>query len=197
MTARDDHTIGFYAREVAAYTTRGVDASPRLKAFLAALPPGGRILELGCGAGQDSEAMLARGFDVHPTDGTPEMARAAAERLGVATSTLLFEDIAEQNAYDGIWANACLLHVPRATLPSIIARIHAALKDKGVFYASYKAGTAEGRDELDRFYNYPSPDWLLDVYQQLSWHQITIDEAKGSGYDNKPTDWLHVTAVKP
>ena len=197
MTARDDDTIGFYAREVAAYTTRGVDASPCLKAFLAALTPGGRILELGCGAGQDSEAMLARGFDVHPTDGTPEMARAAAERLGVATSTLLFEDIAEQNAYDGIWANACLLHVPRATLPSIIARIHAALKDKGVFYASYKAGTAEGRDELDRFYNYPSPDWLLDVYQQLSWEQITIDEAKGSGYDNKPTDWLHVTAVKP
>ena len=197
MTARDDDTIGFYAREVAAYTTRGVDASPRLQAFLAALPPGGRILELGCGAGQDSEAMLALGFDVHPTDGTPEMARAAAERLGVATSTLLFEDIAEQNAYDGIWANACLLHVPRATLPSIIARIHAALKDKGVFYASYKAGTAEGRDELDRFYNYPSPDWLLDVYQQLSWDQITIDEAKGSGYDNKPTDWLHVTAVKP
>ncbi|MEH3124925.1 class I SAM-dependent methyltransferase [Agrobacterium cavarae] len=197
MTARDDDTIGFYAREVAAYTTRGVDASPRLQAFLAALPPGGRILELGCGAGQDSEAMLALGFDVHPTDGTPEMARAAAERLGVATSTLLFEDIAEQNAYDGIWANACLLHVPRATLPSIIARIHAALKDEGVFYASYKAGTAEGRDELDRFYNYPSPDWLLDVYQQLSWDQITIDEAKGSGYDNKPTDWLHVTAVKP
>lgn len=197
MTARDDDTIGFYAREVAAYTTRGVDASPRLQAFLAALPPGGRILELGCGAGQDSEAMLALGFDVHPTDGTPEMARAAAERLGVATSTLLFEDIAEQNAYDGIWANACLLHVPRATLPSIIARIHAALKDRGIFYASYKAGTAEGRDELDRFYNYPSPDWLLDVYQQLSWEQITIDEAKGSGYDNKPTDWLHVTAVKP
>ncbi|MEH3109443.1 MAG: class I SAM-dependent methyltransferase [Agrobacterium cavarae] len=197
MTARDDDTIGFYAREVAAYTTRGVDASPRLQAFLAALPPGGRILELGCGAGQDSEAMLARGFDVHPTDGTPEMARAAAKRLGVATSTLLFEDIAEQNAYDGIWANACLLHVPRATLPSIIARIHAALKNKGVFYASYKAGTAEGRDELDRFYNYPSPDWLLDVYQHLSWDQITIDEAKGSGYDNKPTDWLHVTAVKP
>ncbi|WP_313593161.1 class I SAM-dependent methyltransferase [Agrobacterium cavarae] len=197
MTARDDDTIGFYAREVAAYTTRGVDASPRLQAFLAALPPGGRILELGCGAGQDSEAMLARGFDVHPTDGTPEMAHAAAERLGVATSTLLFEDIAEQNAYDGIWANACLLHVPRATLPSIIARIHTALKGKGVFYASYKAGTAEGRDELDRFYNYPSPDWLSDVYQQLSWEQITIDEAKGSGYDNKPTDWLHVTAVKP
>lgn len=196
MTARDDHTIGFYAREVAAYTTRGEEASPRLEAFLAALPPGGRILELGCGAGQDSEAMLSRGFDVHPTDGTPEMARAAAERLGVATSTLLFEDIAEQNAYDGIWANACLLHVPRATLPSIIARIHAALKDKGVFYASYKAGTVEGRDELDRFYNYPSPDWLLDVYQQLSWDQITIDEAKGSGYDNKPTDWLHVMAVK-
>ncbi len=197
MTARDDDTIGFYAREVAAYTTRGVDASPRLKAFLAALPPGGRILELGCGAGQDSEAMLARGFDVHPTDGTPEMARAAAERLGVATSTLLFEDIAEQNAYDGIWANACLLHVPRATLPAIIVRIHTALKSGGVFYASYKAGLAEGRDELDRFYNYPSEAWLSDVYRKVPWTSVTIDASGGGGYDNKPTDWLHVTAAKP
>ncbi|MDQ1186726.1 class I SAM-dependent methyltransferase [Agrobacterium larrymoorei] len=197
MTARDDETIDFYAREVAAYTTRGQEASPRLEAFLAALPPGGRILELGCGAGQDSEAMLARGFDVHPTDGTPEMARAAAERLGVATSTLLFEDINAQSAYDGIWANACLLHVPRATLPSIIARIHAAMRDKGVFYASYKAGKAEGRDDMDRFYNYPSSDWLLGVYQRLPWTSVTIDEAEGGGYDNKPTDWLHVTALKP
>ena len=198
MAARDDDTIGFYTDNATAYTTRGQAADrPHLKTFLSQLEKGATILELGCGGGQDSEYMLAAGFDVHPTDGTPDIAKAAEARLGIPVRTLLFEDIDEVGRYHGIWANACLLHVPRATLPSIIGRIHAALKDEGVFYASYKAGTAEGRDELDRFYNYPSPNWLLDVYQQLSWDQITIDEAKGSGYDNKPTDWLHVTAVKP
>ncbi|WHA41940.1 class I SAM-dependent methyltransferase [Agrobacterium larrymoorei] len=195
--ARDENTIGFYARETAAYTTRGVSASPRLQTFLSAVPPGGIILELGCGAGQDSEAMLALGFDARPTDGTPEMARSASARLGIPVKTLLFEDIDEQNTYDGVWANACLLHVPRSSLPSIIERIYNTLKINGVFYASYKAGEAEGRDDFDRFYNYPSKGWLSDVYQQLPWASLTIDTSnKGSGYDNKPTDWLHVTAVK-
>jgi len=195
--ARDEDTIGFYAKETAAYTTRGVSASPRLQAFLAALPAGGCILELGCGAGQDSEAMLALGFDARPTDGTPEMARAASTRLGIPVRTLLFEHIDERNSYDGVWANACLLHAPRESLPAIIARIHAALKNGGIFYASYKAGEAEGRDELDRYYNYPSQDWLSGIYEQVSWASVTIDASKGGGYDNKPTDWLHVTAVKP
>ena len=35
---------------------------------------GATILELGCGAGADSAEMLAGGFDVYPTDGSPEMA---------------------------------------------------------------------------------------------------------------------------
>lgn len=196
MKTRDDETIGFYAKETASYTARGVGASPRLQTFLAALPAGGCVLELGCGAGQDSEAMLALGFDARPTDGTPEMARAASARRGIPVETLLFEEIDERNIYDGVWANACLLHVPRSSLPLIIESIHTALKSKGVFYASYKAGEAEGRDDFDRFYNYPSKNWLSDVYQQLPWASLTMEASTGGGYDNKPTDWLHVTAVK-
>jgi cyclopropane fatty-acyl-phospholipid synthase-like methyltransferase len=46
------------------------------------LQPGARILELGCGGGRDAEAMVAAGFEVDPTDGTPEIARKAEERLG-------------------------------------------------------------------------------------------------------------------
>ncbi|NTJ43063.1 class I SAM-dependent methyltransferase [Agrobacterium larrymoorei] len=195
-SAGEQKTLGFYATQVETYTARGVKASPRLESFLKHLQPGARILELGCGAGQDSEAMIAKGFDVHPTDGTPEMAQAAAKRLGISVRTLLFEDINEHDAYDGVWANACLLHVPRSGLASVTAHIHSALRSRGVFYASFKAGDAEGHDQFDRFYNYPSKDWLLEVYAKLSWVSVSIEEAKGGGYDGKPTDWLHVTAVK-
>ena len=54
-----------------------------------------------------------RGFDVTPTDGSPEMAEVASRRLGRPVGTLLFHDLDEVEAYDGVWANACLLHVPR------------------------------------------------------------------------------------
>lgn len=195
--AHDPTTIDFYGQEVAAYTSRGQEpARRRLDAFLAALPAGASVLELGCGAGQDSEYMIGQGFDVRPTDGTPAMAQAAQRRLGVPVATLLFGDIDEVGTCDGIWANACLLHIPRAELPAVIGRIHAALKAGGVFYASFKAGEAEGRDEFDRYYNYPSAGWLRTLYAALPWRDVVIEAEAGSGYDRKPTDWLHVTATR-
>ncbi|MBS7702268.1 class I SAM-dependent methyltransferase [Chelatococcus asaccharovorans] len=198
MMAQDKTTLSFYANEAAAYTSRGAEANRRrLDAFLSLLPAGATILELGCGAGQDSEFMIAKGFNVRPTDGTPEIARAAERRLGIPVATLLFGDLDEEGTCDGIWANACLLHVPRADLPPILAKIHAALNKGGVLYASFKAGTADGRDQFDRYYNYPSEDWLRDLFAPLPWISVDIDAEKGGGYDMKPTDWLHVTAVKP
>ena len=58
-------------------------------------------------------------------------------------------------AYDGVWASACLLHVPRDELAGVLARIHRALKPEGLFYASYKVGHGDGRDSFGRYYNYP------------------------------------------
>ncbi|MGH6760258.1 MAG: class I SAM-dependent methyltransferase [Phyllobacterium sp.] len=196
MTSSEDETRRFYSTEAAAYATRGQACSERLDAFLALLPAGGTILELGCGGGQDSEAMLAKGFDVTPTDGIPEIAREAEKRLGRPVRVLLFADIDERERYDGIWANACLLHVPRGELQPIIVRIHTALKAGGVFYASFKTGSAEGRDRFQRYFNYPSAAWLRSVYSSLDWQSLTIEEAQGGGYDREPTDWLHVTAIK-
>ncbi|WP_426239546.1 class I SAM-dependent methyltransferase [Pararhizobium sp. DWP1-1-3] len=195
--SHDPDTLRFYEMEAAKYTSRGVEPSRAwIDLFLSHLQPHAPILKFGCGAGQDSEFMLAKGFDVRPTDGTPEIAREAEKRLGIPVATLLFGDLNEQAGYDGIWANACLLHVPRAELPDILARIHAALKAGGIFYASFKAGETEGRDEFDRYYNYPSESWLRDIYAKLGWASISIEAQSGSGYDNKPTEWLHVLAAK-
>ena len=44
------------------------------------------------------------------------MAEEASRRLGRAVGTLLFHDLDEVEVYDGVWANACLLHVPRRSL---------------------------------------------------------------------------------
>jgi len=194
---RDHKTLSFYEQQAPAYASRYKNPNARhLEAFLALMPPGGSILELGCGAGADSEFMLFRGFRVRPTDGTPEMAQAAAQRLGMPVETLLFTDLDEENTCDGIWASACLLHVPRESLSVILARIHAALKTGGAFYASFKAGDKEGRDQFDRYYNYPSEHLLRQWYAASGWVNVLIETDMGSGYDGKPTEWLYVTAIK-
>jgi SAM-dependent methyltransferase len=141
--------------------------------------------------------MLAGGFDVRPTDGSPEMAEEASRRLGRPVETLLFHDLDEVEAYDGVWANACLLHVPRPGLSRVLALIWRALKPAGHFYASFKAGEADGRDALNRYYNYPSPEWLRATYASAGgWSSLSIETGEVRGFDDKWAEMLFVVARK-
>jgi SAM-dependent methyltransferase len=194
----DEKTLQFYSSHAKAYAEREITSrQARLTAFLARLAPSAKILELGCGAGADTAAMLAKGFDVRPTDGSAEMAAVASQRLGRTVGTLLFHELNEIEAYDGVWANACLLHVPRAQLANVLALIRRALKPEGMFYASYKTGDADGRDTLDRYYNYPSPDWLRATYAQAgNWSSLSIESGEVRGFDDKQALMLFVVAQK-
>lgn len=190
-----DKTAAFYAVNAADYVAAGSHRGNLWRdRFLAALRPGAAILELGCGGGYDTQAMMAHGFQVTPTDGVPEMAAEAQKRLGVPVRVLEFREIAFEAAFDGVFASACLLHAPRGDLADILTRIHRALRPAGTFYASFKAGDGEGMDGLGRYYNYPDPDWLRQTYAMAGWPVVTMEEAVGSGYDRKPTRWLHVFA---
>ena len=105
----------------------------KLYAKRAGLSDGQRILELGCGAGNHAAVMLAEGFVLRATDGSPEMAEVASRRINHPVEPMLFDELRDREAYDGVWASACLLHVPRDELAGIIGRIHRALKPAGVF----------------------------------------------------------------
>ena len=194
----DDDTLQFYRRNAEAYAQREITSRhARMARFLELLSPGAKILELGCGAGADTAAMLARGFDVRPTDGSAEMAAVASKRLGRPVGTLLFHDLDKVEAYDGVWANACLLHVPRSELAQVLTLIWRALKPGGHFYASFKAGDADGRDTLNRYYNYPSPDWLRATYAQAGkWSALAIENGEVRGFDDKQASMLFVVARK-
>lgn len=194
----DEATLKFYRGNAEAYARREITSRhARLTAFLAMLPPGARILELGCGAGGDTAEMLARGFDVRATDGSPEMAEVASQRLGRPVETLLFHELDETEAFDGVWANACLLHVPREQLANVLALIWRALKPGGVFFASYKEGERDGRDTLDRYYNYPSQDWLRATYAAAGrWTSLSMERGEVSGFDDRMAPMLFVVARK-
>ena len=79
----------------------------------------------------------------------------------------------------------------------VLARIRRALKPAGYFYASYKAGAADGRDTLNRYYNYPSADWLRASYAKAgSWSSLSIETGEVRGFDNEQAAMLFVTARK-
>lgn len=197
--AHDGATLDFYAREAAAYATRGKStASLWLDAFARLLPAGGRILELGCGGGRDAEALIHRGFNVHPTDGSPEMASQAAERLGRPVRVMRFDELSDVGLYDAVWANASLLHVPRPALGGVLARVFAALKPGGLHFASFKAGAAAGRDGLGRYFNYPDRDALVQTYAgSAAWEILSVTDHIGGGYEGADWPWLAITARRP
>ncbi|NNC73144.1 MAG: class I SAM-dependent methyltransferase [Sphingomonadaceae bacterium] len=161
--------MAFYEIDAPVYAAHGAQtASRHPPAFLAMLREGGKILELGCGGGRDGAAMLAAGFDVDATDGCTALARKAEARIGQPVRVMRFAELDADSAYDGVWASACLLHVPRDDLADILARIHRALKPDGVHGASYKGGTREGRDTFGRYFNYPDADWQRAAYDEAA-----------------------------
>ena len=191
----DPATLAFYDEEAARYAARTESPSRRLGAFLDLLPPGGAVLELGCGAGLDAEAILARGFALTPTDGSAGLAALAEARLGRPVSIMRFDELDAEKAFDGVWANACLLHAPEAALPGILARIRRALKPGGWFEASFKAGDGGGRDSLGRYYNFPSEAALKAAYEAAGpWARLAFSQSEGGGYDGVARTWLIVRA---
>ena len=151
-----DHTSAFYEENAETYAKRARSLpKQQLDAFLAGLAPGAAILELGCGGGQDSAYMLSQGFDVTPTDGSTELARQAEALIGRPVGVMLFQELDADSAFDGVWAHASLLHVPRPELPDVFTRIRRALRTGGIIHATFKAGDAEGHDGFGRYYNYP------------------------------------------
>jgi SAM-dependent methyltransferase len=193
----DDATLQFYRRNAESYAAWAKAPSTRLIGFLGLLPEGGSILELGCGAGNHAAEMLARGFVLRATDGSPEMADIASRRLNCPVEVMRFDELDECEAFDGVWASACLLHVPRDELAGILMRIHRALKTGGVFYASFKAGEGDGRDSLGRYYNYVSSDWLRTAYASAgSWRCLSSDTSEIRSFDEAPATMLHLVMRK-
>jgi SAM-dependent methyltransferase len=197
--AHDPATLAFYAKEAATYATSFPPGPNRhLDRFLELLPAGARILELGCGAGRDTAAMLARGFDVDPTDATAGLARRAEALTGQPVRAMRFDELDAVERYDAVWAHACLLHVPRRALVPVLERIFRALRPGGVHFANFKAGGSEGRDGLGRYFNYLTLEQALAAYRDSAgWEVIGTDEYVGGGYDNKETPWIAVMLRKP
>ena len=193
----DPATIAFYETNAPRYTLGfGQAPSRHLDRFLDRLKPGAHVLELGCGGGQDSAWIVERGFGVDATDGTPAMVRKANERFDVGARLLRFHELDAVAEYDAVWAHACLLHVARADLPSVLASIHRALRPGGWHFANFKLGDCEGRDLLGRLHNFPDAGWLEDVYGTAGFVIVASETYAGKAADGTQRDWMALTVQR-
>ena len=197
-TAYDPDTLAFYQSEAPDYVASGADGVSRhLHGFLDRLSRRAEILELGCGGGRDAKAMIERGFRVDPTDGVRAMADKAAERIGRPVRVMRFDELDADAAYDAVWANASLLHVPFPALAGVLSAVHRALRPGGLAFASFKAGPALGRDRFGRYFNYPSKDELVGAFGVAArWARLELWGGEGGGYEGGRGPWIAVTATR-
>lgn len=148
--------MAFYEKHSQEYykSTVDVDVRELYEPFLRELPSAGRILDAGCGSGRDTKAFLERGYRVLAIDASPQMAQLATALTGQRCAVLRFQEMEFYEEFDGIWACASLLHVPKSQMPDVMRRFTQALKPGGVFYLSLKEGEEEQVAEDGRFFNY-------------------------------------------
>ncbi|WP_299876324.1 bifunctional 2-polyprenyl-6-hydroxyphenol methylase/3-demethylubiquinol 3-O-methyltransferase UbiG [uncultured Sulfitobacter sp.] len=193
----DPETLAVYAAKVGDYvalTGDGATRDPLLRAFIADLPTGGHVLDLGCGPGHAAATLAEAGLHVTATDAVAEMVEIAAQHPGVTARVATFDDISEAAAYDGIWANFSLLHAPRADMPRHLSALHRALKANGLLHIALKTGTGEKRDPIGRLYTYYTDAELSGLLADAGFTVTSRATGREKGLDGVPADWLALRA---
>ena len=149
----------------------GIDMSETRSRFVAYLPNKAYVLDFGCGSGRDTKAFLDMGFCVEATDGSGELCARASEYTGIQVKKMMFHELNAHEKYDGIWACASILHLPKAELAEVIGKIEAALKTGGVLYTSFKYGNSEGIVN-GRYFTYFTEKTLNEFLKNVTSLQI-------------------------
>lgn len=107
--------------------------------------PTGKILEIGSGGGRDAKELIEAGYKYQGTDvskGLLEEARKlnpGAEFLSQSVYELDFPD----NSFDGFWASAVLLHIPKNRIDAALQSLGRVVRGEGVGFISVKKGEGE------------------------------------------------------
>jgi len=188
----DDNAPGFWEG------TKDHDVSQNVEALLRHIDgtPPFTILDLGCGPGRDLLTFRALGHEPVGLDGAARFVEMARTHAGceVLHQDFLALDLPE-GRFHGIFANASLFHVPSAELPRVLGELRAALRPRGVLFASNPRGhgeegmrgerygtyhdlegwrralTAAGFEELDHYYRPPGlpraeQPWLASLWRR-------------------------------
>jgi len=164
--------------------------------FLELIPKHGRILDAGCGSGRDSLYFREQGYSVTAMDNSEELVKLASDLLGEDVLLLSFDEIEFSNEFDGIWACASLLHVPKSSINDALHRLTGALKDGGVLYASFKYGNGETIERKRLFNNYTEESFGLLLKEHPSLRILRVWKTEDVRQDRRGKYWLNTFVQK-
>ncbi|MCH5250680.1 MAG: class I SAM-dependent methyltransferase [Lachnospiraceae bacterium] len=159
--------------------------------FLNYLSEGASILDAGCGSGRDSVAFKQLGYHVTAMDASPEICKEAEKVLGQKVLCKIFEELDDENVYDGIWACASLLHVPKESMGEVLYRLKLALKDGGILYASFKYGDGE-KIVNERLFNYFNEQSLRMLMRENGFEVLELFVTQDVREGRSEEKWLNV-----
>ena len=141
-----DKTLNYYNENAQSFAsgTVSVEFTEIQDKFLQKLNPGAYILDFGCGAGRDTKYFLDQGYLVEAIDGSEQLCQIASKYTGIKVRQMLFQELEVNEKYDGIWACASILHLPKKELKEVLKKMLVALKPGGWIYTSFKYGECEG-----------------------------------------------------
>jgi SAM-dependent methyltransferase len=174
--------------------------------FVGAVGPEGRVLEIGSGPGRDALALEQIGLSVRRTDISPGFVRQLRSAGYVADEVDPLRDdltnpLRDGAPYDGVWANASLLHVARESLQIVLRRLAAATRPGGTLHVTVKEGDGErwsvhGHVGAPRFFTFWREVALRDVLREAGWRVDEVRRGESEPLDRPSEAWLAVFASR-
>jgi SAM-dependent methyltransferase len=176
------------------------DVSQNRDALLAAMPNNpGKILDLGCGPGRDLVAFKAQNQTVIGLDATPAFVEMARKVSGceVWQQSFLNLDL-PPNTFDGIFANASLIHVPRQEMVRVLQDLWRSLIINGVIIMSMGRGDWEGYTARNSGHRYVVAWEYTTLAHCLESAGFTIIDHyyRPPGLPKEQQSWLVIVAKK-
>ena len=197
-------TIDAYERSaadcLARWSKRRLRSAPLLTEWLNHLPVDARLLDLGCGGGQDASNFRQRGYRVVGLDRTNALLLAGRRRD--PSLPLVLADLRQlpfqETSFDGLWAAASLMHLPKPVARRILTDLCSLVRPGGFLAATVTYGVKSGivTDGWvpGRYFARWRKDELGRAVRRAGWNIlelkiITNRERKGR--------WLNLLAQKP
>ena len=147
------------------------------------LPPGARILDLGCGSGLPTAVQLAdAGFEVVGTDESGRMLDLARNRVpGALFLQRDMRDVGEDlGMFDGVVSFFSLIMLPRADIVKVLAAVRERLTDEGLLAIGMVYGDMDyipicflGASTFATCY---PTDQLVQVVTEAGFDVVDVDE---------------------
>lgn len=173
-----------------------LDMSNIYSRFLRGLSLGSRILDMGCGSGRDALYFHNKGYRVDAFDASLEMVNLASHATGLRINLSTFQTYKVVHTFDGIWACASLLHLPKIEQGKIIAKYFKKLKSDGIFYISFKYGT-DDYDKNERHFSCHDEASISSLLSEtLVNFETDVWVTKDARKERISESWLNVLITK-